>query len=233
MDGPHYDSRAWTGEIGVRTPLPYHLQQQQDRSLSPPRSEEQYRAFIHAALLIVSPLLLLCSNGLLRASIPDCSAATPSVALYGGTGVLVAGFVLFNLVDRNIAARLCRWAAMAGWISMIFASFAWLAAGAYAHQAAAAGPVLRAQIVAQRLQSHRFIRIVRSDLALQDGTTSTITGYDGGSRHCLDVRRIEGPWGFSWLRIAGASPDPGPGQLAWPIDREICFSAAPLADMGH
>jgi len=233
MDGPHYDSRAWTGEIGVRAPLPYHLQQQRDRSIFPPRSEEQYRAFIQASSLIASPLLLLCSNGLLRASIPDCSASTPYLALYAGVGALLAGLTLFNFVDRNIAPRLCRRLAMAGWIFVILASFTWLAAGAYAHQVATAGPVLRAQIVSQRVESRRLIRIVTSNLVLQDGSNVTITGYGGGPRHCFDVRRIQGPWGFAWLRLVGVSPDPGPGQLAWPIDRGTCFSSAPLDGMGR
>ena len=72
-----------------------------------------------------------------------------------------------------------------------------------------------------------------SVFALQDGTTATVTGYNGGARRCFAVRRLQGPYGFAWLRMIDASPDPGPGQLAWPIDPANCFSAAPLQSMGH
>jgi hypothetical protein len=63
-------------------------------------------------------------------------------------------------------------------------------------------------------------------------------GDYGSLGRCLAVRRLVGPFGFSWLEIGDAAPlppAPGPGQLHWPVEpvsREDCFSDRPLSELG-
>jgi hypothetical protein len=232
MDPPHIDSSAWTGEVRQPAALPYELYQRRVRPLI---TGAQNRAMPQAFLLTFSPLLLVFSNWLLHASIRDLGVGSPGI-LVPAMIVALAGAGLMLLADRNILPRLCCWIALAGWIVMIPVAFAWFAAGAYAHRVAVAGPVVRAQIAGQRSESRRASSNIVTTFVLQDGAvveTRDYHGGDGAGRGCFAVRWLQGPYGFAWLRIADASPSPGPGQLAWSIDPTACFSAAPLTGMGR
>jgi hypothetical protein len=51
------------------------------------------------------------------------------------------------------------------------------------------------------------------------------------SNVCALVQRLDGPHGFSWVRVLDRSRPPGRGQLSWPIRREECFSDIPLSSL--
>jgi hypothetical protein len=65
---------------------------------------------------------------------------------------------------------------------------------------------------------------------------STVEGIEEGhplpySQICTLVQRLDGPFGFSWLRVLGRSRRPERGQLNWAIRREECFSSIPLTSL--
>lgn len=63
---------------------------------------------------------------------------------------------------------------------------------------------------------------------------STVEGINQGrpvpyATTCALVQRLEGPYGFSWVRVVDRSRPPAQGQLSWPVRREECFSTIPLS----
>ena len=93
------------------------------------------------------------------------------------------------------------------------------------------GEAFRAQITGFEGSRRGPFRSGRTILALQDGSTVTLSGMAGNRHRCLLVRRVSGPFGFEWLRVEASSPAPGRGQLNWPVPREACFSDRPLASL--
>ena len=49
------------------------------------------------------------------------------------------------------------------------------------------------------------------------------------SHTCALVQRLDGRYGFSWVRVLDRSRPPAAGQLSWPVRREDCFSEIPLS----
>jgi hypothetical protein len=47
---------------------------------------------------------------------------------------------------------------------------------------------------------------------------------------CTEVQRLQGDYGFVWIRVVDRSPPPV-HEIAWPIRREDCFSNKPLATL--
>ena len=67
-----------------------------------------------------------------------------------------------------------------------------------------------------------------------DGTT--VEGSRKGrplpySRTCALVQSLDGPHGFSWVRVLERSRAARRGQLDWPVRREDCFSNIPLSSL--
>ena len=65
---------------------------------------------------------------------------------------------------------------------------------------------------------------------------STVEGINQGrpvpyASTCALVQRLDGPYGFSWVRVLDRSRPPARGQLAWPVRREECFSNIPLSTL--
>lgn len=64
---------------------------------------------------------------------------------------------------------------------------------------------------------------------------STIEGKSFGKpipygRTCTLVQRLNGEFGFSWIRVLQRTPPPE-HEIAWPIRREDCFSDKPIASL--
>jgi len=47
---------------------------------------------------------------------------------------------------------------------------------------------------------------------------------------CTEVQRLQGDYGFVWIRVVDRSRPPV-HEIAWPIRREDCFSNKPLATL--
>jgi hypothetical protein len=223
------DSKGWTGG---ETPAPaYRDQVRVRRRPLLPETPHQYWGHFHAMVLLASPLLLWVADWVLRASSADLSVTVPAV----GAWYLLpapAALALLGLMRWDKAVPVCRRVAQAGWLAALTVAALYVDTGVRAHDNAAAGPALRAQIVRVERQNRNAPDEVV--FALQDGGEVRALGYRpgfGNRRGCFLVRRIEGGHGFSWLRILEISPGPGSGQLDWPVDRAACFSAAPLASL--
>lgn len=75
--------------------------------------------------------------------------------------------------------------------------------------------------------------------ALDDGSYVEAQFYWRSQRsiarngECFSVRRLTGPFGFSWMKVLETTPRPRHGELWWTIPREDCFSNKPLSSLGH
>lgn len=69
----------------------------------------------------------------------------------------------------------------------------------------------------------------RSDGSYVDGSEAGAP-VDYGPR-CSLVQRLDGPYGYAWVRVLERSRSPGRGELSWPIRREECFSDIPLSTL--
>jgi len=221
------DSTQWTGVVGTPASLPPHLQSRASRPLY---TREQSRALAASFLFVLSPLLLWLASFLVAMSSSDLLVEAPALTSSWPVPI-VLGFGLWWAADRDHFPRWCERLAVAGSVAVVAAALVYVVLGLSARTAAAAGPVQRAQVAAVNSHGRGMFKSTTTTFALQDGSTAATTDYSGGTRLCLAVRRVSGAHGFAWLRIVDRSPSPGPGQLAWPIDRGECFSAADLATM--
>lgn len=74
-----------------------------------------------------------------------------------------------------------------------------------------------------------IVTFQRADGSFVDGRRSTAPLEYG--RSCALVQRLDGPDGYSWVRVREWSRQPASGELAWPIRREECFSNIPLSTL--
>jgi hypothetical protein len=239
------DSGGWTGggeapqapfrdhrgqlvnRVGLPISLPHHVEMRTWLRHHPQSTADQSWGRGHSVLLLASPLLLWFADWLLRLLIGDYPARVPDAG-YSLWLAAPAGLILYAAMRWEKAAPVLRRVAQAGWIAATALMAVYVAIGVQDYDNAAAGPVLRAQIVGTHRQSRHGP--YESMFALQDGSIVGVIGLPGG-RNCYAVRRLEGAHGFAWLRIVEMPPAPHAGQLNWPIDRAACFSAAPLASL--
>jgi hypothetical protein len=247
MQPPHYDSTRWTGDpppadqsrwtAQVGQPfVPAHLQ----RLTVPGYAPDELRAKRHAALLVLSTVLLWLSGVIVHDTTSDfLIEAPPITSLWPAP--LSAGLALWFLADKGVMTNVCRWFGRIGWIAVVMAALIYPATAIYAHGEAAFGPEMRSQIANIRVEGHEYHTTTITTLALEDGGLVATAAYPGGDYgsmgRCLAVRRLIGPLGFSWLQIRDAAPlppAPGPGQLHWPVEpvsRADCFSGKPLSEL--
>lgn len=195
---------------------------------------EQNKAFSHVVFLTLSSFAYVSAWLIVGIGSSDFWVEAP---LPNGSGYspLIIGLLLMYLVHKNMLVPLIRWIALAGWITVVAGSLVYAGFGIKARAEATIGPVLRAQPVAQDCHGRRFFRTCATTFALGDGThvlTNSRSSFRVG-RSCYEVRRVRGGHNFAWLRIVAASPEPGPGQLAWPIDRAECLSSVDLSILGR
>ena len=74
-----------------------------------------------------------------------------------------------------------------------------------------------------------MITFQRADGSFVNGQPAT-TPVEYG-RACALVQRLDGPDGYSWVKVRQWSRSPTSGQMAWPIRREECFSNIPLSTL--
>ncbi|WP_324750419.1 hypothetical protein SH591_02760 [Sphingomonas sp. LY54] len=235
MDQSPDDRTGWTARIGQPF-VPPHLQRAEVR---PAYGANQLRAMHHAALLMLSPILIWLGGVLTEALTSDFLVDAPPVADLWPFPLL-AGLALWFTAGKGVAPNLCRWLGLVGWIATGVVALLYPAASFYARAHAAPGPELRSQISKFETRGGRF-KTTMTTFALQDGSSVETKAYPAGEYgsmgRCLAVRRLAGPFGFIWLQVTEAAPlppAPGPGQLAWPVEpvsRVDCFSHKPLSEL--
>jgi hypothetical protein len=220
-----HDSGQWIGVIGEPW-LPPDLQALQNR---PVRNPAQIPALGAALLLLLSATFPLAASALADMAAVDFRIAGPDIHLIS-FAALIAGLTLLALGRVRRITRPCTWLAIVGAITTALASIAYVPVALWAHESAVAGPALRADVARLRRNSRRSVTTI---FRLRDGTFAATSNATARrfSRLCLSVRRLHGPWGFSWLRVVESSPSPQAGGLAWPIDHAACFSDADLASI--
>jgi hypothetical protein len=103
----------------------------------------------------------------------------------------------------------------------------------YSYLHAEVGPRHRMQLVRQNDGVDGAV------FALDDGSLVEAPFYWRSHRHitrngeCFSVRRLAGPFGFSWMKVLETTPRPQNSELWWTITRDDCFSNKPLSTLGH
>lgn len=186
-----------------------------------------------ALLLIVSPLVLWTAWGLMRALTGDFLVRDNGVYLSGWGGAMVA------LSIWQIRSRSLRWiplrkaALVAGIIGTFGLGGAYVYGGVRAHDAAiATAPERTYQLCRSRGRSPFRMTTChhqRADGSTLEGRRAVVPVAYGSV--CALAQRLDGPNGFSWVRVLERSRAPDRGQLTWPIRREQCFSTTPLSKL--
>lgn len=185
-----------------------------------------------AGWLLVSPFALLASWLALRGLTPgNLVADNGHVLLLWGLAMI--GLAGLQLKSRSHRHKLVRFIILATALGATVAlSVAYLSLGLLSHARAIKSEPQRAfEYVSGRGRSPDVYYHVR-----EDGSSVEGARYDRREpygRVCTLVQRLDGPYGFSWVRILDRSPGPGRGQLAWPISQEDCFSQKPLSELGR
>lgn len=183
-----------------------------------------------AALLLFSPLLLWVAWLFLGAVTRDEIGQGNSQLLIGWGSTVVA-LALTQIAWRSVRAIFLRKALIGlALLATAAASVAYVYLGLTSYVNAAASPPERTYEFSRRC-GPRCVAIIH-----QRADGSTLEGSHVGApvqdaRSCALAQRLEGEFGFTWVRVIERSRTPGRGQLAWPISREECFSNEPLSSL--
>lgn len=186
-----------------------------------------------AVLLLISPLLLWIGWLILR------SASRDPIVEDNGAVLIAFGLGVIALAVWQIGSRSVQliWFRKAILLSALLATVALPAAYVYfglkSHSRATASAAERTYEWHETSGRSPFQR-VDSFHQRPDGTT--VEGTNAGrpfeyGRSCALVQRLDGEYGFSWIRVLDRSRAPARGQLSLPIRREECFSEIPLSTL--
>lgn len=183
-----------------------------------------------ALLLFGSPLILWIAWQVLRWSSSSIIVAdNRDVLVAWGLAMIALG--LWQVLSRSPRLVLLRKAILLLALVATFAvAAAYLYAGIDARRNARASAPERTYVLA-RSCGRGCVTAVHQRA---DGTT--VEGIDMGppvefARICSLVQRLDGAYGFSWVRVLQRTRAPRGGELPWPIRREECFSAIPLSEL--
>lgn len=237
MSDPIHSS-SWTGDAGEPTNAAGAISATSDferRILRPEQqlddSPELRQLRRTAALLVVSPLALWIAYWFAHSVIPDAFANDYSGPLALWTYLAIGVGVWQFQSGRGRALRARRAALAAGLGATL--------GGAVLYGYAASTSYARALPSARE----RTFEIYRCSgrcrfggyFVHQRADGSTVEGEYAGrplayGTSCALVQRYDGEYGFSWVRVLDRSPPPE-HEVIWPIRREDCFSAKPLASL--
>lgn len=185
-----------------------------------------------AWLLLASPLLLVVASQIAHSTGNDLIADDNKAYLFAWA-FGVAALALSQMVSRS---RMLVEARKAILVSAIIATFG--VAGGYVYlaeqsrQGAVASPPTR---------TFEFVRtsgrgILRRTEYIHQRADGSLLG--GGrwapepyAKTCALVQRLEGAYGFSWVRVRERSLPPRRTGVHWPVRREECFSDIPLSSL--
>jgi hypothetical protein len=180
-------------------------------------------------LLLVSPLLLIGARLFAAAATADILAADHGAWL-AIWGIGVFGLAILQL--KKLFKRAPAWTNFV--LALVLAQTVAVAvlydyAAITSRRSAVPGtPERTYEIVRHRNRLPDYVVHQRAD-------GSTVEGEDIGAAvpygtACVEVQRLQGHYGFAWVKVVGRSPPPE-HEVAWPIRREDCFSDKPLATL--
>jgi len=186
-----------------------------------------------ALLMLVSPLALWLAWGAMTAFTGDSIIADNShwLILWAAGSV---GLGLWQFKSRSMRLIAVRRIVVAlAMVASLCAAGAYVFAGARAHaHAAASEPERTLEISEYRNTAGRHDRQVflhqREDGTLLEGGRRKPLPY---SPSCALAQRLDGSYGFSWVRVLDRSASPERGAPDWPVRREDCFSNRPLSSL--
>lgn len=185
-----------------------------------------------AGLLLASPLLLVVAALVVHSMGRDLIVQDNKAYLLAW-GFGVAALALSQMVSRSL---LLVWIQKAILVSALIATFC-VAVG-YVYIAAksrqnAAASVPERTYELYRTSGSRAAR--RTEIFHQRADGTLLTGGRWApvpyATTCALVQRLDGQYGFSWVRVLERSRPPVRTGLHWPIRREECFSDIPLSSL--
>ena len=182
-----------------------------------------------AWLLLASPLLLVAAALIVHSTGGDLIVEdNKSYLLAWGFGV--AALALSQMVSQSL---LLVWVRKAILVSAIIGTFCvavgYIYVAARSRQDAVASAPERTYEL-YRTTGSRAARILhqRADGTLMAGGRWAPVPH---ATTCALVQRLDGHYGFSWVRVLERSRSPRRTELHWPIRREECFSDIPLSSL--
>ncbi len=218
------------GEAGITTDYERLAEIARVRALIPTELRPVLKL---AAWLLVSPVSLWVGNVILTLASNDWRVADRSdeLFLWGVGMVILAGWQLtarsLSLLDlRCMVLALAIVATIGLAVSNVYLG---LRSNSEALASAPERTYVRLGTSGRGPFRTTTATFQRADGSFVDGRPAT-TPLEYGPT-CALVQRLDGPDGYSWVRVREWSRSPGSGELAWPIRREECFSTIPLSTL--
>ena len=219
------------GEFGGTTDYAL-ISRKEPFTLSPP---PELRGLIRlAALLLLSPLVLVAGWLAGQAGVRDVAVSDPSAFLLLW-GFPVFAFAFWQLISRSLQLRLVRsFLLLSLMIATLAISIGYAVVAQRAHAEAVVGEPQRVfryatgprkNMLGRRTAVFRHQRADGSDLEGKSKWPPLAHG------HCMTAQSVKGSHGFLWLRVIEQMPPLRSGQLGWPVRREDCFSDTPLSEL--
>jgi len=186
-----------------------------------------------ALLVLVSPILLWLGWHFVAAVTRDAMGSNQGhVLILWGLGI--AAFAAWqSQSDSKILIGLRRGALMVAFGASVLLAIAYCFVAIDAHaNAVAMAPERTFELY--KVHGRRPFRHVEAWHQRVNGTN-----FENGRKGhplayataCALVQRLNGPHGFSWVRVVERSRPPARGQLHWGIRRDECFSTIPLSSL--
>lgn len=182
-----------------------------------------------SAFLLLSPLALAVAYWTSRSIIPAAPVQDFSglLSLWGVATVLAT---ILLLQSRPRLLRLKEASATLGLLATLGCAAFYIYASATSY--AAAMPSVRERTF-EIYRCHGRCRYVGGYFVHQRADGTTVEGEYVGPPlpygRCALVQRLNGDYGFSWVRVLERSR--AGEQLAWPIRREDCFGTMPVSSL--
>ena len=224
MAEPVIHSASWTGDIGVPSPPQY-------RGSLPKMTRPLALGILASGAWMTGGVMLMKMAEFLYWVMPAIPIDAPPIWAFGYASI-PGFFVLMWAARHELPPFALRLSCIVG--SLLYALALILPPlTAYSYLHAEAGPRHRMQL---DRQSNGVDGAV---FTLDDGSSVEAQFYWRSQRsitrngECFSVRRLTGPFGFSWMKVLEMTPRPRNGGLWWTIPREDCFSNKPLWSLGH
>lgn len=185
-----------------------------------------------AGLLLASPLLLVVANWIVHSTGRDLIVQDNKTHLFAWA-FGVAALALSQMVSRSL---ILIWARKAILVSGILATFG--VAGGYVYLAAKSRQNAVASTPERTYEFYRssgWRSSKKTEILHQRADGSLLTGGHWApapyATTCALVQRLEGQYGFTWVRVLERSRPPRRTGVHWPVRREECFSNIPLSSL--
>lgn len=182
-----------------------------------------------ALLFFLSPVILLTAWFFLHSAVRDAFLNDNRAGLVTW-GVIVMALALTQLIARSVRAILIRKAFLTLLlVSTVAFSVAYVRLGLESHARASASIPERTYELLKGCGRHC------SHYVHQRADGSTVEGVWIGApvpygTVCARVQRLDGDYGFSWLRVLERSSGSG-SEILWPIRRGDCFGNKPVSSL--